>query len=298
MSEILTESINPNSRNIDEKSTEEILRIINEEDKKVPLAVEKEIPKIAEVVDEIVKRIEKGGRVFYVGAGTSGRLGVLDASEIPPTYGADPNLFQGIIAGGDFALRFSVEGIEDDEERGRRDLEEKGINEKDTVIGIAASGKTPYVLSALKFAKEKGAFTVGIVCNENTPMEKICDKTIKALVGPEVIAGSTRMKAGTAQKLILNMISTSVMIKLGKVYDNLMVDVQVLNKKLKERAKRILNITCNLGEKEAEEILKKANNNVKLAIIMAKSGVDYNTAKNLLEKHKGRIRDVLKEIGG
>jgi N-acetylmuramic acid 6-phosphate etherase len=296
MEELLTEAINPNTENIDDKNIEEILRIINEEDKKVAYAVEKEIPKIARVVDEIVKRIERGGRVFYVGAGTSGRLGVLDASEIPPTYGMDPEVFQGIIAGGDRALRFSLEGIEDNYEQGRKDLEEKYIKAEDVVIGIAASGRTTYVISALEYAKSKGSFTVSIVCNEDTPMEKIADITIKLLVGPEVISGSTRMKAGTAQKMVLNMISTTTMIKLGKVYNNLMVDVQILNKKLKERAKRILRITCNISDEEAEEFLKRAKGNTKLAIVMAKTGLDYETSKKYLDKNKGRVKETLREI--
>lgn len=297
MEEILTEAINPNTKNIDEKSIEEILRIINDEDKKVAYAVEKEIPKIARVVEEILKRIEKGGRVFYIGAGTSGRLGVLDASEIPPTYGIDSEMFQGIIAGGDKALRFSIEGAEDDYEQGKKDLEEKNLRKEDVVIGIAASGRTPYVIGALEYAKSKGVFTVSIVCNENTPMEKISDITISILVGPEVISGSTRMKAGTAQKMVLNMISTTVMIKLGKVYSNLMVDVKILNKKLKERAKRILKIACNLSDEEAEKYLEKSKGNTKLAIIMAKTGLDYETSKKYLDKNKGNIRETLKEIG-
>ncbi len=296
MEDLLTEAINPNTENIDEKNIEEILRIINEEDKKVAYAVEKEIPKIAKVVDEIVKRIKRGGRVFYVGAGTSGRLGVLDASEIPPTYGMNPEVFQGIIAGGDWALRFSVEGIEDNYEQGRKDLEEKYIKAEDVVIGIAASGRTPYVISALEYAKSKGSFTVSIVCNEDTPMEKIADITIKLLVGPEVISGSTRMKAGTTQKMVLNMISTTTMIKLGKVFNNLMVDVQILNKKLKERAKRILRITCNLSDEEAEEFLKRAKGNTKLAIVMAKTGLDYETSKKYLDKNKGKVKETLREI--
>lgn len=296
MDEVLTEAINPNTKNIDEKNIEEILRIINEEDKKVAYAVEKEIPKIARVVEEISKRIEKGGRVFYIGAGTSGRLGVLDASEIPPTYGIDPEMFHGIIAGGDKALRFSIEGAEDDYEQGKRDLEEKNLREEDVVIGISASGRTPYVISALEYAKSKGSFTVSIVCNEDTPIEKIADITIKLLVGPEVVSGSTRMKAGTAQKMVLNMISTTVMIKLGKVYDNLMVDVQISNKKLMERAKRILKITCDLSDKEAEKYLEESKGNTKLAIIMAKTGLDYETSKKYLDKNKGNVRETLREL--
>lgn len=296
MEELLTESINPNTVNVDEKEVEEILRLINEEDKKVPFAVEKEIPNIARLVEEILKRIDIGGRVFYVGAGTSGRIGVLDASEIPPTFGEDPNLFQGIIAGGDTALRLSIEGAEDDYEQGKKDLEEKKLRKEDVVIGIAASGRTPYVMGALEYAKSIGAFTASIVCNKNTPMEKISDLTITLIVGPEVITGSTRMKSGTAQKLVLNMISTTVMIKRGKVYGNLMVDVQIKNIKLRERAIKIIKTICGLSYEEAEEYLKRAKENTKIAIIMAKTGLDYETSKFYLEKNKGRIKEVLKEI--
>ncbi len=199
MEEFLTEAINPNTLDIDERGMEDILRLINEEDKKVPFAVEKEIPKITILVEEILKRMDRGGRVFYIGAGTSGRLGVLDASEIPPTFGENPNLFQGIIAGGDKALRNSIEGAEDDYEQGKKDLLEKNLKKEDVVIGIAASGRTPYVIGALEYAKSIGAFTTSIVCNKYTPMEKVSDLTITLLVGSEVISGSTRMKAGTAQ---------------------------------------------------------------------------------------------------
>lgn len=296
MEEFLTEAINPNTFDIDERGMEDILRLINEEDKKVPFTVEKEIPKIAILVEEILKRIYRGGRVFYIGAGTSGRLGVLDASEIPPTFGEDPNLFQGIIAGGDEALRNSIEGAEDDYEQGKKDLLEKNLKEEDVVIGIAASGRTPYVIGALEYAKSIGAFTTSIVCNKNTPMEKVSDLTITLLVGPEVISGSTRMKAGTAQKLVLNMISTTVMIKRGKVYGNLMVDVQIKNTKLRKRAINIIKTICGLSEEEAEEYLKKAKENTKIAIIMAKIGLDYETSKFYLEKNKGNIKGTLKEF--
>ncbi|MCX7845101.1 MAG: N-acetylmuramic acid 6-phosphate etherase [Dictyoglomaceae bacterium] len=296
MEEFLTESINPNTVNIDEKEVEDILRLINEEDKKVPFAVEKEIPKIAKLVEEILKRINMGGRVFYIGAGTSGRLGVLDASEIPPTFGEDPNLFQGIIAGGDKALRFSIEGAEDNYEQGKRDLEERDLRKEDVVIGIAASGRTPYVMGALEYAKNIGAFTASIVCNKNTPLEKISDLTVTLLVGPEVITGSTRMKSGTAQKLVLNMISTAVMIKRGRVYGNLMGDLQIKNRKLKERAIRIIRNACNLSQDEAEKYWEMAKGNTKIAIVMAKTGLDYDTCKLCLEKNKGRIKETLEEL--
>lgn len=237
---LVTENRNINTMDIDKISTVEMLEKINNEDKNVPLAVKKEIPQIAELIEKAVERMRKGGRIIYIGAGTSGRLGVLDASECPPTYGVEPELVQGVIAGGEEAMFKAKEGAEDSEELAVLDLKERNLNKKDIVIGIAASGRTPYVIGALKFAKENGALTASISCNKNSPIAKEADIEIAPVVGAEVVTGSTRMKSGTAQKLVLNMISTGVMIKLGKVYENLMVDVKATNAKLVERSKKIV----------------------------------------------------------
>ncbi|HHY42757.1 MAG TPA: N-acetylmuramic acid 6-phosphate etherase, partial [Thermoanaerobacterales bacterium] len=232
LAKLVTEERNPDTLDIDMLETQEILKKINSEDKKVPLAVEKEIPSIAKAVDAIAERLGRDGRLFYIGAGTSGRIGVLDASECPPTFGVDPEKVQGIIAGGDTAIRKSMEDVEDDAEQGKIDLMDKNLSPKDAVVGLAASGRTPYVLGAMEYARSIGALTIGVCCTPENLMKKYADIMIVPVVGPEVITGSTRMKAGTAQKLVLNMISTSVMIKLGKVYSNLMVDVRATNEKL------------------------------------------------------------------
>ena len=264
---LVTENRNINTMDIDKISTVEMLEKINNEDKNVPLAVKKEIPQIAELIEKAVERMRKGGRIIYIGAGTSGRLGVLDASECPPTYGVEPELVQGVIAGGEEAMFKAKEGAEDSEELAVLDLKERNLNKNDIVIGIAASGRTPYVIGALKFAKENGALTASISCNKNSPIAKEADIEIAPVVGAEVVTGSTRMKSGTAQKLVLNMISTGVMIKLGKVYENLMVDVKATNAKLVERSKKIVMEATGVSREEAENKLNDTGFDVKLSMI-------------------------------
>ncbi len=289
----ITEERNPDTMDIDLLSTEDMLKKINDEDKKVAYAVEREIPNIAKAVDEIGNRLQNGGRLIYIGAGTSGRLGVLDASECPPTFSTDPQLIQGIIAGGDSALRISAEGAEDDYSGGKIDLKDKNITSKDAIVGIAASGTTPYVIGALEYAKGIGAYTSGICCIKETPMSRFTDVMITPIVGPEAIAGSTRMKAGTAQKLVLNMISTGVMIKLGKVCGNLMVNVKASNKKLVKRAKGIVKQVTDADEEYIQKVLEENNYDVKLAIVMILANIDSKEAQRILNR-EGNIRKALK----
>ncbi|MBS5969190.1 MAG: N-acetylmuramic acid 6-phosphate etherase [Clostridium perfringens] len=293
---LVTENRNINTMDIDKISTVEMLEKINNEDKNVPLAVKKEIPQIAELIEKAVERMRKGGRIIYIGAGTSGRLGVLDASECPPTYGVEPELIQGVIAGGEEAMFKAKEGAEDSEELAVLDLKERNLNKNDIVIGIAASGRTPYVIGALKFAKENGALTASISCNKNSPIAKEADIEIAPVVGAEVVTGSTRMKSGTAQKLVLNMISTGVMIKLGKVYENLMVDVKATNAKLVERSKKIVMEATGVSREEAENKLNDTGFDVKLSIFIILSGLNKSEAKEILEKNNGYIAKALQEI--
>ncbi|WP_283715977.1 N-acetylmuramic acid 6-phosphate etherase [Clostridium perfringens] len=293
---LVTENRNINTMDIDKISTVEMLEKINNEDKNVPLAVKKEIPQIAELIEKAVERMRKGGRIIYIGAGTSGRLGVLDASECPPTYGVEPELVQGVIAGGEEAMFKAKEGAEDSEELAVLDLKERNLNKNDIVIGIAASGRTPYVIGALKFAKENGALTASISCNKNSPIAKEADIEIAPVVGAEVVTGSTRMKSGTAQKLVLNMISTGVMIKLGKVYENLMVDVKATNAKLVERSKKIVMEATGVSREEAENKLNDTGFDVKLSIFIILSGLNKSEAKEILEKNNGYIAKALQEI--
>lgn len=293
---LVTENRNINTIDIDKISTVEMLEKINNEDKNVPLAVKKEIPQIAELIEKAVERMRKGGRIIYIGAGTSGRLGVLDASECPPTYGVEPELIQGVIAGGEEAMFKAKEGAEDSEELAVLDLKERNLNKNDIVIGIAASGRTPYVIGALKFAKENGALTASISCNKNSPIAKEADIEIAPVVGAEVVTGSTRMKSGTAQKLVLNMISTGVMIKLGKVYENLMVDVKATNAKLVERSKKIVMEATGVSREEAENKLNDTGFDVKLSIFIILSGLNKSEAKEILEKNNGYIAKALQEI--
>lgn len=292
---LATENANPNSADIDLCSTEEMLRIINREDRQVPLAVEKAIPQITVAVDEIVARLKKGGHLFYFGAGTSGRLGVLDASECPPTYGVDPDLVQGYIAGGDSALRVPSEGCEDDGEQGRREADEHGVGPQDVVVGITASGRAPYVVGVVDRARERGAYTVGVVTNADSILARHVDVCIAAEVGSEVVTGSTRMKSGTAQKLILNMLSTASMIRLGKVYSNQMVDLRATNEKLRERAVRIFCTVTGADEEAAREYLERSGSDTKLAILMYRSGLDREKAEELIGKHDGFLRGALEE---
>ena len=273
LSKLSTEHRNPNTMNIDSVSTLEIIEMINEEDKKVAMAVEKAKVNIAKAVDVIADRLSKGGRLIYVGAGTSGRLGILDASECPPTFGVDYELVQGIIAGGNEAILKAVEGAEDSKEQGKKDLQNKNLASCDVVCGIAASGRTPYVIGAMEYAKEIGAAVISVVMSENSPMSKIADIPIAVVVGPEAVMGSTRMKAGTAQKMILNMLSTGTMIKLGKVFSNLMIDVQPTNEKLKARAKRIVKLATAAEDEAIDAALEQTDFNVKQAILMIEKKV-------------------------
>lgn len=290
---LITESPNPETENIDSKSTKKILELINKEDQKVAKEVKKTIPQIVKGVDLIVSSLKGGGRLFYIGAGTSGRLGVLDSAECPPTFGTDPKKISGIIAGGYKTLVRSKEGVEDDFSSGEEDLKKRNLNKCDVVVGIAASRRTPYVLGALKYAKKIKAKTIFLFCNPSSQLEIKPDVVISPVLGPEVIAGSTRMKAGTAQKLILNMLSTCAMIKLGKVYKNLMVDLQAKSKKLEERSKRIIMILTGLDYKKAEIFLKKAGGKVKTALVMTLAKVDKKEAEKRLKKSKGFVREAL-----
>lgn len=291
---LTTEQRNPRSMDIDAKSTEEILHIINEEDKTVPLAVEKEIPYIAEAVEIIVKAFKSGGRLLYFGAGTSGRLGIVDASECPPTFGTPPEMIQGFIAGGKEAVFVAQEGAEDLEENGANDVIKAKVNSKDVVCGIAASRRTPYVVGAVKKAKQLGAKTIFITCNprENFNIKEV-DVPICPYVGPEVIMGSTRMKSGTAQKLVLNMLTTTAMIRMGKVYENMMIDLQMTNKKLVERSKRIVMTITGVSYEEATKYLTEANGNVKTALVMIKANVNAEEARRRLQLTDGFVRKAI-----
>lgn len=291
-----TEQVNENTIHIDEMSTMEMVRAINAEDKKVALAVEAVLPKIAELVDAIHVRMMKGGRVFYMGAGTSGRLGVLDASECPPTYGVDFSLIQGLIAGGYPALLKAQEGAEDSKEMAVADLKAQNLNELDTVVGLAASGRTPYVIGGLDYAKEVGAMTGAISCVENASISAHAEVAIEAITGAEAITGSTRMKAGTAQKMILNIISTSLMIQYGKVYQNLMVDVQPTNEKLIERAKRIISSASGCSKEEAATYLEESGRNVKAAICMAISKNSKELCEKALADNEGNVSRTIRQL--
>ncbi|HZG77293.1 MAG TPA: N-acetylmuramic acid 6-phosphate etherase [Paenibacillus sp.] len=292
--QLTTEKINPSTQSIDECDTREMLALMNNEDQLVPVAVGKEIDSIAAAVDRLYEALKNGGRMFYVGAGTSGRLGVLDASECPPTFGTDPELVQGYIAGGDVALRTAVEGCEDDSEAGERLIFEKRVTPRDVVVGITASGSTPFVLGAIRMAKSIGAGTIGITTNQNSRIEEACDICIAPNVGPEVVAGSTRLKSGTAQKLVLNMLTTGVMIKLGKVYNNLMVDLKASNVKLYDRSIRIVRTVTGASEQQAVEALRQSNMQVKTAIMMLETGADASQAEEMLRRHQGRLKAAIR----
>lgn len=296
LDQLLTEQVNPASREIDARSTVEMLEIINQEDQKIAGAVEAEIPVIATAVDAIAEVIRKGGRLFYIGAGTSGRLGVLDAAECPPTFHVSRDLVQGIIAGGEAALARATEATEDDPAAGKRDLMARGFTPRDALIGIAASGRTPYVLGAVAAARELGALTIGISCTPDSELSRAVKIAITPLVGPEVIAGSTRMKAGTATKLVLNMITTAVMIRLGYVYGNLMVNVQPKNSKLEDRAKRIIAESAGVSYEQAGELLGKSAGNVKVAIVMSRLAIDRVAAEARLAAAGGRVSGALQAV--
>ena len=294
LSTLITEQRNPNSMHVDSLSALEIVQLMNEEDKQVPLAIEKCLPLIAQAVERIVAAFQQGGRLVYIGAGTSGRLGVLDASECPPTFGVSPEMVKGIIAGGERALRHPIEGAEDSKAQAVVDLQTIQFSSKDVLVGIAASGRTPYVIGALEYAKSLGSVTVSIASNPNSAMANIVDIAIDTVVGPEVLTGSSRLKSGTAQKLVLNMLTTASMILMGKCYQNLMVDVQASNEKLKARAIRIVMQATDCDKALAEETLKQAEQNAKLAIMMILSGLDRAQAEALLEKHQGKLQLALK----
>ena len=294
LSTLITEQRNPNSMHVDSLSALEIVQLMNKEDKQVPLAIEKCLPQIAQAVECIVAAFQQGGRLVYIGAGTSGRLGVLDASECPPTFGVSPEMVKGIIAGGERALRHPIEGAEDSKAQAVVDLQTIQFSSKDVLVGIAASGRTPYVIGALEYAKSLGSVTVSIASNPNSAMANIVDIAIDTVVGPEVLTGSSRLKSGTAQKLVLNMLTTASMILMGKCYQNLMVDVQASNEKLKARAIRIVMQATDCDKALAEETLKQADQNAKLAIMMILSGLDRAQAEALLEKHQGKLQRALK----
>ena len=294
LSTLITEQRNPNSMHVDSLSALEIVQLMNKEDKQVPLAIEKCLPQIAQAVECIVAAFQQGGRLVYIGAGTSGRLGVLDASECPPTFGVSPEMVKGIIAGGERALRHPIEGAEDSKTHAVVDLQTIQFSSKDVLVGIAASGRTPYVIGALEYAKSLGSVTVSIASNPNAAMANIVDIAIDTVVGPEVLTGSSRLKSGTAQKLVLNMLTTASMILMGKCYQNLMVDVQASNEKLKARAIRIVMQATDCDKALAEETLKQADQNAKLAIMMILSGLDRAQAEALLEKHHGKLQLALK----
>lgn len=290
---MLTEKPNPRTATIDRLSTLEMLEVINDEDATVAGAVRRALPDIARAVDVITDHLRQGGRLLYVGAGTSGRLGVLDAVECVPTFGTDPGVVQGIVAGGLDAITHSIEGAEDDEAAGYHDMLAQGVGARDVVVGIAASGTTPYVIGALNAANTLGAATVAVACNQPAPMLDIAHIPIAVVVGPEVIAGSTRLKSGTAQKMVLNMLSTGSMIRLGKVYGNLMIDVKVTNQKLAQRARRIVTQVTGISEDEAARLLVQTHNEAKPAIVMALLGVSAAEARARLDAANGMLRDVI-----
>jgi len=274
-------------------TSEEIIQTINEEDRTVADSISRALPQIAQAIDLIVERLNRGGRLIYVGAGTSGRLGMLDAVECVPTFGTAPELVQAIIAGGETALVTAVEGAEDDIEQAALDLADLEVNADDVVCGIAASGRTPYVIAAMNYASNVGAVTLGIACNDPAPLLQAVDVAIPVPVGPEVVTGSTRMKAGTAQKMVLNMLSTATMIRRGKVYGNLMVDLQITNQKLAHRARQIIEHLTGIDDEQAEALIKAADNDVKVAIVMAKRDVDAEQARELLQTAGGHLREVI-----
>lgn len=293
LSKLVTEQRNINSMQLDQLSIYEVLKKINDEDKSVAFTVEKALPEITKVVKHVHKALQAGGRLFYVGAGTSGRLGVLDASECPPTFMTSPDMVQTIMAGGSDAFFQAVEGSEDSENDGKKDMSKVSLTDQDVVIGITASGRTPYPIGALKHANEVGAYTVALTCNANSLISQYADCAIEVVVGPEVLTGSTRMKAATAHKLILNMISTTTMIQLGKVYENLMIDVHASNYKLMERAKRTLMEVTHVSYDEAERVLLKTNHRVKPAIVMIEAKVSLKKAMEALDCCEGFVSNAI-----
>lgn len=293
MGRLTTESRNEKSMTLDRMEIGEILRVINEEDKQVAIAVERALPAIELAVERIVSAFKRGGRLLYIGAGTSGRMGVLDAAECVPTFGVSPQMVQAIIAGGDIAMTRAVEEIEDDEERGAEELRQRTLTADDVVVGIAASGRTPFVIGALRYARAIGAYTVGQSCNAGGHMGEHADCMIETPVGPEVLTGSTRMKCATAQKMVLNMLSTASFVRLGKTYENLMVDVVATNIKLIERSKRIVMHATGASFETAESYLDQAGQDVKTAIVMLRSGADADAAREALAEREGNVREAI-----
>ncbi|WP_062353982.1 N-acetylmuramic acid 6-phosphate etherase [Bacillus kwashiorkori] len=293
LSKLTTEKMNPQYENLDQMTTLELVKNMNQEDYSVPAAVNKVLPEIANAIEIAYNNLKNGGRLIYIGAGTSGRLGVLDAAECPPTFFTDPELVQGIMAGGERAMFRAIEGAEDDYEGGKVDLQQRNLQANDVVVGITASGRTPYVMGALDFAKCMGAKTISISCNKDSEISKLADQSIEVVVGPEILTGSTRLKAATAQKMVLNMISTGVMVKLGKVYKNLMVDLHPSNSKLMERAKRIVMEITGCSYDIATETLKITEQKVKLAIVMIMANVSHEKAQLLVKKANGNVRKAI-----
>lgn len=293
LSYLTTEEMNPASRDLDAMPTLEMLAVFNREDRKVAEAVEAALPRIAEAVDATAAALAAGGRLFYTGAGTSGRLGVLDASECPPTFNVPPGLVVGLIAGGDYALRNPVEGVEDSREAGAEDLRAHGFTAADVLVGIAASGRTPYVLGAVEEARRVGAVTAGISCARGAELSRQVQIPIEVVPGPEVVTGSTRLRAGTATKMVLNMISTGVMVRLGYVYSNLMVNVQPRNRKLVDRAERIIMAVAGVGREEAGRALEGSGRDVRTACVMARLGISKEEAAARLAACGGRIREAI-----
>jgi N-acetylmuramic acid 6-phosphate etherase len=291
--ELVTEARNPASADLDRLSTIEFVQLVNDEDAKLANAVAEQVQQIAIAIDLIADRLAGGGRLIYVGAGTSGRLGVLDASECPPTFGADPEQVIGLIAGGREALQRAVEGAEDSPEQGAGDLRDIDLSQSDVVVGITASGHTPYVIGALNFAKQAGAGTVGLSCNPGSPVSETAEVGIAVAAGPEVLSGSTRMKAGTATKMVLNMLTTGAMVKLGKTYGNLMVDLQATNSKLVQRSVRIVQQLTELPESDARELLESCGGELKTSIVCHRLGISPDAARTKLEAVAGRLRSAL-----
>lgn len=291
----LTEMRNQHSDNLHQFSTLEIIQLMNQEDKKVPDIIEEALPRIKDATDIVVDALQRGGKLFYIGAGTSGRLGVLDASECPPTFGVSPDLVNGIIAGGEKAVRFPVENAEDNREEGKNEVD-RYLSENDVLIGIASSGSTPFVLGAIERANEKNIPTIGISCNVGSELSQLAKYTIDLPVGPEVVTGSTRLKAGTAQKMVLNMISTASMIKLGKVYKNLMVNVQATNDKLRLRSLSIIQDITGVDQSMASEMIKSANGDTRAAILMILFSVELDTALSVLNQKHGHFSNAMEEL--
>ncbi|EOE2083270.1 N-acetylmuramic acid 6-phosphate etherase [Vibrio cholerae] len=295
LSHLVSEGRNPDTMDIDLLSSQEIVERLNQQDKQVPLAVEAVLPQIAQAVDKITTAFKQGGRLIYLGAGTSGRLGVLDASECPPTFGVSDQMVIGLIAGGKEAMFTAQEGAEDNATLGAHDLQQIDFSSKDVLVGIAASGRTPYVIGALEYANDLGATTIALSCNPDSPIAEIAQIAISPVVGPEALTGSTRLKSGTAQKLVLNMLTTASMIRLGKSYQNLMVDVRATNRKLIARAVRIVMQATDCQREEAEALLKESHNNAKLAILMHLTGMNYEQATAKLSQSDGFLRRAMEE---